>query len=89
MLTGKRRTCNSHIRWKDGVGNKADFGMGTPRLNQARTGLRIVDQVGALQMESAGSQIADFDGVSNFPVAFQARRSTAGCIVPARATAER
>src|SRR4051812_7970146 len=43
------------------VGDEAQRLEGAPRAKRSRTWRRIIDQVGALQVETAGSEIADFE----------------------------
>ena len=43
------------------LATKLIFGMRTPRLDQARSRLCVVDEMRTLQVESARAQVADFD----------------------------
>src|SRR6185437_9201632 len=51
--------CHGYIRRQNGVGHEADLFEWSPWLNQSRPWLRIIDQVRALQMESARAQISN------------------------------
>ena len=45
-----------------GVGDEADLAEGSAGLNGTGAGLRIVDEVGALKVPTAGAEVADLDG---------------------------
>ena len=60
VLTGNVDAGDGDVRRKDGIGHETDLRKRTARLNESGAGLRIVDQVRALQVKSARAQVADF-----------------------------
>src|SRR6185437_2577265 len=57
----KRRTGHRDVGRNDRIRNEADLFEWSPRLNRSGSWLRIVDQVRALQVEAARTEVADLN----------------------------